>query len=184
MGTNWAVYAADPTVGDPTTTGKINFDQWFHDTQSVNMTTGLHHASSSIRRTDGLWTFDNEGKPFFPIDGQLLGNFEWKDAASGVGLTTIILTLELHSKFKYSPGMQFTFVGDDDVWVYINNTLVVDLEGIHTSDTGVAVLDNLGLTPGRPISSTSSGPSGRIVDSNFRVDTSIEFIDCGIDVPR
>jgi fibro-slime domain-containing protein len=184
LGTDFKpVYAANATTGSPSTTGKTNFDQWFRDTQGVNMTTE-YQMQFVDPENDGIWTFDNEGKQFFPIDGQLLGNYEYGKGATGVGIHNYHLTLELHSKFIYTPGMQFTFSGDDDVWVFINNGLVVDLGGVHLKDTGVAVLDNLGLTPGQTYQLDFFWAERHIVDSNFRIDTSIQFIDCGIDVPR
>ena len=49
-------------------------------------------------------------------------------------------TFELHTEFTYSPGQVFTFIGDDDVWVYINGVRVIDLGGVHSAITGTVML--------------------------------------------
>jgi fibro-slime domain-containing protein len=179
LGTDFKpVYAANPTTGSPSTTGKTNFDQWFRDTEGVNMT-AEYQMQFVDPDGDGKFIFDNEGKPFFPIDGQLLGNFEYAS-----GSHNYHLTLELHSKFIYKPGMVFNFEGDDDVWVFINNQLAVDLGGVHAKERGAANPDALGLTPGQTYQLDFFWAERHISESNFLLETSLEFIDCGIDVPR
>jgi len=40
----------------------------------------------------------------------------------------------------------FTFTGDDDLWVFIDDTLAIDLGGVHGAMTQSVGLDTLGLT--------------------------------------
>jgi fibro-slime domain-containing protein len=49
-------------------------------------------------------------------------------------------TMLLSREFRYEKGMKFRFEGDDDVWVFINNKIVMDLGGIH-----MAVADSFNL---------------------------------------
>ena len=48
---------------------------------------------------------------------------------------------ESHAKFKFKRGLKFSIRGDDDIWVYIDNKLAVDLGGTHLSAPGYVDLD-------------------------------------------
>lgn len=49
--------------------------------------------------------------------------------------------MEMHATFKYRGGEVFDFKGDDDVWVFINNTLALDLGGLQDNGAGQVNLD-------------------------------------------
>ena len=48
---------------------------------------------------------------------------------------------ESHASFRYKKGLRFSFRGDDDIWVYIDNKLAVDLGGTHLAAPGYVDLD-------------------------------------------
>ncbi len=48
---------------------------------------------------------------------------------------------ESHATFRYKKNLKFSFRGDDDIWVFINNKLAVDLGGTHLAAPGYVDLD-------------------------------------------
>ena len=129
------VYAG--LAGNPTTTGQTNFDQWFRDTAGVNASTPL--TITLNEGPSGIFTYSNGN--FFPIDNQLFGNQGRSHNYS--------FTFELHTQFTYRGGENFSFTGDDDVWVFINKSLAIDLGGVHGAESAAVALDSLGLTTGQ-----------------------------------
>ena len=59
------------------------------------------------------------------------------------GKNNQMFCFESHANFTYREGMQFMFRGDDDIWVFIDNKLAVDLGGTHLAAPGYVKLDTL-----------------------------------------
>jgi fibro-slime domain-containing protein len=115
------------------------------------------------KNDQGLYTFDSNS--FFPADKKLGGN---------EGLShNYHFTYEVHGEFTYQPGQIFNFRGDDDVWVFINNQLVVDLGGVHSPEAGKINLDELDLTPGETYPLDLFFAERHTVLSNFKMETGL-----------
>ena len=154
------VYAG--VSGNPTTAGQANFDQWYRDVSGVNASTTLD-INLSDTGNPGTFTFNSPS--FFPIDGQLFGNQGRSHNYS--------FTFELHTQFTYQAGQAFSFTGDDDVFVFINDALVIDLGGVHGAQSASVNLDTLGLTAGAIYDLDLFFAERHTTASSFRMDTSI-----------
>lgn len=140
-----------------------SFNQWYNDDPTVNSKTIVPVVLGETAPGSGIYSFQSNA--FFPIDGQLFGN-------QG-RVHNYHFTLELHTSFTYHGGEVFQFTGDDDIWVFISNRLVVDLGGVHGAASGSVNLDTLGLTPGSTYAFDFFFAERHTTDSNFRLTTSI-----------
>ena len=166
-------YAA---TGTGTTTGAANFYNWFNTdpNKAINLASPYTLEFVESPTQPGLYIFDQS---FFPIDGQSFGNEPVPGATHPDH--NYHFTFELATEFVYNGGETFTFAGDDDVWVYINGKRVIDLGGVHSKLTATVELDTLGLEKGKVYPLNFFFAERHIVDSNFRIDTTLVFTDCG-----
>lgn len=86
-------------------------------------------------------------------------------------------TLEIHAKFTYKrgTGQIFTFQGDDDVLVYIDGRLVLDLGGIHGRMRSSVDLDTLGLVNDQVYPLDFFFAERHVNQSNLIITTSLEL---------
>jgi fibro-slime domain-containing protein len=156
--------------------GKAVLDQWYRDVPGINHTTQIRLPLGSVTNRPGVYRY--EDMDFFPIDQQLFGN-----DTPGHPEHNYHFTVEVATRFRYQGGETFHFAGDDDVWVFLNRGLVIDLGGVHQIERASVELDQvapgLKMTPGEIYPLHIFFAERHTTQSHFLLETSItEFASC------
>ena len=84
----------------------------------------------------------------------------------------------MHAKasFEYVRGLTFKFKGDDDVWIFINKRLALDLGGQHGEMPGEINLDKLGLIEGKSYQFDMFYSERHQTGSNIGIQTTMNLV--------
>jgi fibro-slime domain-containing protein len=169
VGTDIQFASCDPWNGwtpAAVITDKSSFDQWYRDVPGTNQTfivpVTLPDAGG------GNLVYDSAA--FFPLDGMGFGNPAGQQH-------NFHFTTEGHVRFEYIAGQKFTFRGDDDLWIFVNGKLALDLGGMHAPISATIDFDaratELGIKPGGTYQMDIFHAERHTHDSNFRIETNI-----------
>lgn len=161
--TDWNV--TTPVINSATT-----FDQWYRDVPGVNMAFAETVELTETQAGSGTYVFSSND--FFPLG-----------PSDGFGVTppnqgkNFLFTTEIHLSFQYIARQQFTFRGDDDLWIFINKKLALDLGSMHGQEQGTIDFDaqaaKLGINPGGVYSMDIFHAERHTSASNFSIETNI-----------
>lgn len=153
--------------------------QWFRDVPAVNATT-CRDIPLAINDNTGNYVYDDSA--YFPIDefstlddGSPNPHFQTFTSYVDSKKHNYHYCLESHGEFDYKKGQKFSFRGDDDVWFFIDNRLVVDLGGVHNPEVGAVDLDTMKLVEGNTYTFDFFYCERQTVGANMRIETSMNL---------
>ncbi len=171
-GATFYTKSASNTPASLTTADQIAaaYAQWYTDDPNATGNAAVDAASSAVMRITiqstltlnqiSAGTYQYYSSAFFPIDGLGFGNISYPSTNPTL-VHNFSFTSETHYWFQYNGGEQLEFRGDDDVWVFVNGQLSVDLGGIHGELRGIVTLD--GATTQVCVDDTSPACAGQAV---------------------
>jgi fibro-slime domain-containing protein len=171
-----------PTV--PVIQSADSFHSWYNTTAGTNIE--LPKTIPLVETPAGSGTFVYDSSAFFPLS-----------PTEGFGVSPMngdnpdkknfLFTTEVHVRFGYVAGQKFVFRGDDDLWIFVNGKLALDLGSLHNAEEGTIDFDAqaaaLGIAPGTTYPMDIFHAERHTTASNFRVSTNISCFE-PVDIAR
>jgi fibro-slime domain-containing protein len=143
-------------------------------------TVKLQYILDTIRYKN-VYQVDNMRNTFFPIDGRGFDTQNDTSETLMVSKHNFGFTMKMENTFIFKDNLVLRIMGDDDIWVFINGKLALDLGGLHSTSTGEISLDSLsaklGLTVGGSYDFVLFFAERCSPGSNLSVVTNIDFTD-------
>ena len=171
------------------TTNATDFNSWYH---SSNYSKVVVDTLPLVAQANGTYVYDHSGvynrtsrtwttPAFFALDDR-----GWATPPDGPEIpwleTSTVdnakhnfsFTSEVRYWFEYQGGENLSFIGDDDVWVFVNGKLAVDLGGVHGAQPGSITLDattatTFSLTVGKIYEIVVFQAERKIVQSSYKL---------------
>ncbi|HSY18878.1 MAG TPA: fibro-slime domain-containing protein [Candidatus Acidoferrales bacterium] len=173
LGANGLPIFASSTGTASTTqiTSAASFAQWYQTTPGTNV-----YVPGTLTLTNtSVGVFQSSGIDFFPLDGQGFNS----DGSQGDSACDLSgphnFCFATHIKFTTklnNSSATITVTGGNDIWIFINGTLVIDLGGDHSPITGTwsalsAAMVALGLSYGQTVTVDIFQAQRHTCGSNF-----------------
>ncbi len=164
INTDW-----NPT--QPVIASAASFKQWYN-TSEINRAIPKKLALTESPAGSGIFGYDSSA--FFPLAPN--EGFGITPKGNDLGMN-FLFTTEIHVQFKYTAAQKFTFRGDDDLWIFVNGQLALDLGSMHGPEEGTIDFDaqaaSLNIVVGNFYAMDVFHAERHMRGSNFKITTNI-----------
>jgi fibro-slime domain-containing protein len=166
-------------VTQPVIHSADSFHEWYTSVPGKNIELPKKLKLEGASPGSGIYGYDSSAFfPLAPTEG-----FGITPKGNDLGMN-FLFTTEIHVLFTYTARQQFTFRGDDDMWIFVNGKLALDLGSMHGPEEGTIDFDlqaaSLGITPGGTYPMDVFHAERHTRGSNFKITTNIACFTPGV----